>query len=132
LHEASIAQSLVELIVDELAARSLSAGVASVRVRIGTLSSIVPAALISAFKVARRHTALKDAELEIDLVEPLVWCPNCQAERAPIAPPRLCCRVCGQRCPELIQGRELDLAGFTLLEDKSIHDHDHGPAAAHP
>jgi hydrogenase nickel incorporation protein HypA/HybF len=131
LHETSIAQSLVELIVDELAARSIEARVASVRVKIGTLSSIVPAALASAFKVARRHTALHDAELMIDLVEPLVWCPNCQAERSPRAPPRLCCRVCGARCPELIQGREMDLAGFTL-EEKTFHDHDHGPAAAHP
>src|SRR5436305_1764117 len=118
MHETFVAKRLVELVLDEIGARGCPdwVRVAAVRVRLGRLNSVVPAALSSAFDVARRHTLLHEARLEIDFVEPRVWCEQCAQERDPVDPPRLRCPICGGRCPTLLRGLELEMAGIELAQ----------------
>jgi hydrogenase nickel insertion protein HypA len=121
VHETFVARDLVELVVDEMQAKACPhwARVAAVRVRIGRLNSVVPAALRSAFDVAKRHTPLHDARLEVELIEPRVWCEACAEEREPAEAVRLRCPVCGARCPVLLRGQELEMAAVELAEDSS-------------
>ena len=121
MHEAFVARSLVELVSDELAAGACPqwVRVAAVRVRIGRLNSVAPVALRSAFEVAKRCTQLHEARLEIEFVEPRVWCERCARERDLPERTRLCCPVCGGRCPELLRGRELELASIELASEEA-------------
>jgi hydrogenase nickel insertion protein HypA len=131
VHETFVARNLVELVLDEMGARACPhwARVAVVRVRLGRLNSVVPAALRSAFDVAKRQTALHDARLDVELIEPSVWCEHCAAERAPAEATRLRCPVCGARCPVLLRGQELEMAAIELLEEPA---HDAASPAADP
>lgn len=118
MHEASVAKSLVELVCDDLAMRGLteSQRVRAVQVRLGRLGSVVPAALRSAFEVAKRYTPLHEAELRVAIVEPAVWCAACAVERPIAAPYRLRCPTCGQRCAEMVRGQEMELDAIELAD----------------
>jgi hydrogenase nickel insertion protein HypA len=111
----------VELVSDELAAAGCPpwVRVAMLRVRIGRLNSVAPAALRSAFEIAKRRTPLHEARLEIEFIEPRVWCERCGCERDPTEPTRLLCPVCGGRCPQLLRGNELGLASIELAHEEA-------------
>src|SRR6187431_2440743 len=97
MHELSIAQSLVELIEDELIARhppgnpARSFRVGRVAIKVGVLAGVVPEALSSAFPVAVSRSKLRGATLEIEEVPMVVFCPSCRAERQLSSPQRLRC-----------------------------------------
>ncbi|HEX8913410.1 MAG TPA: hydrogenase maturation nickel metallochaperone HypA [Humisphaera sp.] len=135
MHELSIAQSLIELVEDELATRAAAtmrgtdppacAPVGRVTVRVGALSGVVPEALASAWSVAvLRSAVLRRAGLTIDRQPAVVWCPACLVERElPDPPQRMRCPACGAPTPELRAGRELELTSIEVSED-ATNDHD--------
>lgn len=116
MHELSVAQSLVELVTAQLEDEPANVGVAVVRVRIGALSGVVPAALRSSFPQAAAGTRLDGARLDIDEVPLVVWCNACRREQALDGPQRLRCPQCGQRTPDVRSGRELDVSNVELRE----------------
>ena len=138
MHELSIAQSLIELVEDELAGRAAAesrgtglpacARVGRVTVRVGPLSGVVPEALASAWSVASlRSVVVRGAGLTIDRQPAVVWCPRCAAERElPDPPQRMRCPACGGPTPELRSGRELELTSIEVREDGTDA---HGPSA---
>ena len=107
---------------------------ASITVEIGTLSSVDPAALRSAFGVACRHTGLQEAKLKVDVVGPVVWCDHCQSSRPLADGRRLRCPSCGQRCPRLLKGDELGITRIELVagEETDAHDRSATDPASHP
>jgi hydrogenase nickel incorporation protein HypA/HybF len=68
MHELSIALSLAELVEEQLADEP-DAVVTAVNIRIGRLSSVVPAALEFAWGPVTQTTRLRDAELRIQWQE---------------------------------------------------------------
>jgi hydrogenase nickel incorporation protein HypA/HybF len=87
--------------------------VAGLRLRVGTLSGAVPAAMQFAWDVVRRDTLAADAWLEIDPVKAVGWCETCRAEFE--------CQDFWNACPrchnlsgELRRGRELEIAAVEL------------------
>jgi hydrogenase nickel incorporation protein HypA/HybF len=118
VHELSIAQSLVELIEDELSSNSPgdSFDVGKVVVKVGVLSGVVPEALTSAFPVAVQHSRLRGVTLAIEEVPVVVFCPSCHADRPLSSPQRLRCPVCDAPTPTVVAGRELELVSIEVLE----------------
>ena len=93
----------------EAAAAAGAKRIVKLRLRIGTLSGVVPEALHFAFDVAREGTPAAAAALEIESVPAVCWCAGCQAEFA--------CTDLFTECPrchdfsgDLRRGRELDIA----------------------
>ena len=114
MHELSIAHSLIGLIEEQLS--SETDRVRTVKLRIGALSAVVPAALRSAFRVAASGTAAEGAVLEIESVSVTAWCDACNVERQITGMMRLVCPVCGARMPRIICGRELELVSLEVFD----------------
>ena len=112
MHEVSIMTEALRLALD--AAKSAKATrVSKLRLRIGSLSGVVPASIRFAFDVVCQGTMAEGATLEIDLVHAACWCATCQAEFA--------CENFFNECPrchdvsgELRRGREMEIADVEI------------------
>ena len=87
--------------------------VLGVKLRVGTLSGVVPEALQFAWDVVSRDTLAEGARLEIESIPAACWCATCMAEFA-------CadffneCPCCHDLSGELRRGRELEIAAVEL------------------
>lgn len=108
MHEVSIMEEAVRLAVD--AAKCSGAGrVTGMRLRVGSLSGVVPDALRFAFDVACRGTPAEGACLEIEPVAAACWCPRCRSEFA-AADFLNECPSCHKISGDLQRGREIEIA----------------------
>ena len=108
MHELSIMSEALRMAED--AARSAGATrVRKLRLRIGSLSGVVPDALRFAFDVVCHGTMAEGATLEIETVPATGWCATCQAEFECVGFFNECPR-CHNVNGELRRGRELDIA----------------------
>jgi hydrogenase nickel incorporation protein HypA/HybF len=128
MHEMSIAQSLVDLIAEQLDATP-GVRVGGVCVRVGALSGVVPAALRSAWPAAARGTVAARAVLRIDEQAVVVHCPACGGERAARGVQSLRCATCGAPSADVRRGRELELVSLEVFDDEAT---DPGSADADP
>ncbi len=107
MHEMSIAQSMIEIIREEMrnnCAKSLK----SVRIEIGTMSAIVPDSLSFCFELSIKETELEDAELIIDVIPLTGFCHSCE-QTFEIKDYAFECFSCGSTNIEIIAGRELSI-----------------------
>jgi hydrogenase nickel incorporation protein HypA/HybF len=111
MHELSIALSILDMASEEAGRRG--GRVVAVHLRLGRLSGVVRAALASAYDLAREGTPLARAELHIEEVPVVAWCPACATERTP-AFPELICPACGAPTPEVRRGRELEVVALEI------------------
>jgi len=117
VHELSIALSLVDCACAELPRLGKRARIAAVHVRLGPLAGIVKEALRFSFEVAAAGSAIEGARIEIEDVDLRVSCPACGRERRLENPQALRCPACGTLTPEVITGRELELAALEVIDD---------------
>jgi hydrogenase nickel incorporation protein HypA/HybF len=78
------------------------------------MSGIARDALLFAWDLARVDTIAATAELHIEDIDVVVFCPNCEQERAPVAGGGLICSVCGASAPSIVHGRELELVALEV------------------
>ena len=104
MHELSIALSILDLAAEE--AERHGGRVVAVRLKLGPLSGVVKEALLSAYDLAREGTPLARAELVVEEVPVVVYCPACAAERTPPSAWELCCPACGSPTPQIVRGRD--------------------------
>jgi hydrogenase nickel incorporation protein HypA/HybF len=113
MHELSIAMSIIDLVTEEAAVRG-NGPVLAVHLRLGSLSGVVKEALLSCYQMACASTSLEGSQLLIEEVPVEVFCPECQARRRIASPQSMCCPECGTLCPEVIQGKELQLVALEI------------------
>ncbi len=85
----------------------------SIRLRIGTLSGVVPEALQFAFEALVPGTMAEGAQMSIERVNARYWCRDCQQEFA------ACdlfadCPNCHTPSAELRAGREMEVASLEI------------------
>ena len=108
MHEVSIMTEALRMAV--IAAKSAGASrVLKLRLRIGSLSGVVPESLRFAFDVVCHGTMAEGATLEIEMVQAACWCGTCQAEFECADFFNECSR-CHNPSGELRRGRELEIA----------------------
>ncbi|MBS1791392.1 MAG: hydrogenase maturation nickel metallochaperone HypA [Acidobacteria bacterium] len=115
MHELSIALSIIEGASSE-ASRHGDVKVSAVHLKLGPLSGVVKDALLFSFELACEETALEGSRLVIEEVPVLVFCPNCKMERTPPSIQQMCCPVCGEWTPQVVQGHELELVALEICE----------------
>ena len=77
MHELGIVVNVLEQ-VDAVAAENKAEKVLKVTMEVGEVSTIVPELFIDAFNWAKKRTAyLKEAELEMIIIEGRTYCKNC-------------------------------------------------------
>lgn len=108
MHELSIAVSLIDMAAEE--AERLGVRVEALHLRLGALSGVVREALLFSFDLAAEGTVIEGARLEIEEIPVVVFCPACDEERPLPGIQSFLCPVCGTPTPDVIHGRELELA----------------------
>ncbi|HWP44014.1 MAG TPA: hydrogenase maturation nickel metallochaperone HypA [Blastocatellia bacterium] len=112
MHELSIALSIVEMAEEE--ARSRGVRVEAVHLRLGALSGVVKEALLFSYDLACEGTSLEGSRLVIEDVPVTIYCPACDTESTLASVQPLCCSVCDSLTPELMGGRELEIAALEI------------------
>jgi hydrogenase nickel incorporation protein HypA/HybF len=112
MHELSIALSIIEGAEEEAARHG--GRVTAVHLRLGPLSGVVKDALLFSYELACENTSLAGSRLVIEESPVIVYCTQCAAERPIESIQSLCCPVCGEPAPEVVQGRELELVALEL------------------
>jgi hydrogenase nickel incorporation protein HypA/HybF len=112
MHELSIALSILDMAAEEGGRHG--GRVAAVHLRLGPLSGVVKDALVSAYDLARTDTPLAGADLVVEEVPIVAYCPACAAERPLATIYELCCPVCGTPTPTIVRGRELEVTALEL------------------
>jgi hydrogenase nickel incorporation protein HypA/HybF len=112
MHEFAVAQSLLE-IVEQEARPYNGARVTWIKLRIGTLSAVVPDALRFAFEAITRGGIAEGAVLEIEEVPLRIRCHQCD-EVFTIDDPFMLCPRCEGTDVEMISGRELEIRSMEI------------------
>lgn len=113
MHELSIAISMIDQIVEECASRG-GLDVESVNMRLGVFAGVDKNALLFAYSLACEGTSLQGSHLVIETVPLLVYCPLCEQERTPPSVYQICCPVCLTPTPEILTGREMEVASLEV------------------
>lgn len=104
MHELSIADSVLQVALEQASGRSI----ARVGLSVGHLRQVVPSALLFSFELLARGTAADGATLEIEEVPAVGSCRGCGAE-SPLDGFPLHCSSCGGLDVTVIRGEELQV-----------------------
>ena len=115
MHELSIALSMIDQVVEESESRG-GLDVKIVYMRLGVFAGVDKNALLFAYELACDGTPLQGSRLVIETIPLLVFCPLCQLPRTPPSVYEICCPVCLTPTPEILTGREMELASLEGVE----------------
>lgn len=107
MHELAIAESLLEIVVEEARRHDLEK-VHVIRLQIGALAGVVPEALTFSFELVSQDTVAAGAALEIETPAVVAHCSGCDL-RFDIVDQVFLCPQCGRPDLKLVSGRELSL-----------------------
>jgi hydrogenase nickel incorporation protein HypA/HybF len=113
MHELSIAISMIDQISEESAKRG-GLDVEVVHMRLGVFAGVDKEALLFSYSLACEGTPLQGSHLIIETVPLLVYCPNCKQERTPPSVYQICCPVCLTPTPDILTGREMEVASLEV------------------
>lgn len=107
MHEMSIAQSLIDIIKEEMS-KNDAKWLRSVSLHIGEMSGIVPEALSFSFDVITSGTAIEGAELKMDIVPLRGYCHRCDLTFK-IENYAFVCQNCGDINIDTVSGQDLSI-----------------------
>lgn len=116
MHELSIADNIVTAVLAEIERRGLKS-VATIALRVGALTDIVPDALEFGFEVLTRDTVLAQTTLHIEVVPCQGHCRDCSRDFE-VREFVFVCPHCQGSGIDLTRGTELDIA-YLEVEDGS-------------
>jgi hydrogenase nickel incorporation protein HypA/HybF len=107
VHEMSIAQSLIDILREEMLTHNAKT-LRSVRLNIGQMSAIVPDALSFCFQIITGGTELEGARLIMDIIPLMGYCNECEKEFE-IKDYAFLCPSCGSTKINTIGGQDLSI-----------------------
>jgi hydrogenase nickel incorporation protein HypA/HybF len=107
LHELSIAESLLRIIVDESKKHGLER-ISKIKLQIGKFTAVIPDSLNFCFEMVSEGTVAAGARIEIETVGVTAKCDKCDSSFEVEDRVFLCPR-CGEPALELLSGRELSI-----------------------
>lgn len=107
MHEMSIAQSLIDIIREEIAKNNVGI-LRTVRLNVGEMSAVVPESLKFCFSVLTAKTALEGVRLIMNIVPLKGRCQDCE-DIFQIENFCFICPICGSRQIETIEGKNLSI-----------------------
>ncbi|HMO14515.1 MAG TPA: hydrogenase maturation nickel metallochaperone HypA [Pirellulaceae bacterium] len=120
MHELSIAHSIIEVAKNHLVGFP-NCEVRSIRLKIGALSCVHRDALHFSFDLIAADTPLQGAQLIIDDLPVVVFCPSCDALRELPGIQRFVCPVCDTRTGDIRQGKELEIDSIEVVDQEDSH-----------
>lgn len=117
MHELSIVSSVVESVIESLAAYP-GAKVKEVRLRVGVLASVIPESLEFCYGIASEDTPLAGSKLVVNLLPVVVHCAHCAQDVELEGVQSFRCPRCHEPCDDMRQGRELEIESIEIEEDE--------------
>lgn len=117
MHELSIVSSIVDTVIESLAAYP-GARVKEVRLRVGALAAVVEDSLQFCYGIATDDTPLAGSALIVKILPVIMHCETCAAD---VELPGLLsfrCPRCGELVSDLRQGRELEIESIEIEEEE--------------
>lgn len=108
MHEMAITQSVVDAVCEHAAGRRVH----SVRLEVGALCAIVPAAMEFCFGLATEGTVADGATLDVDVRPGAAQCRTCAAHFELSDSILLC--PCGSADVEVLEGRDLKILSMEV------------------
>ena len=112
MHELSLATALVEQ-VQRVCDAEQASGVASIRLRLGTLSGVDRESFEFTFPLVAEGTCAADAQLVFDVVPAELTCEAC-GQRSTPGKMFLTCGVCGSNRVKITAGREFEIVSVEV------------------
>ena len=113
MHEIGLTQEMLSRALD-LAARRGAQRIMSVNIRVGAESGVEADVVSLAFELFRCGTVAEDAQIAIEAVPVVCWCPDCDSEFAPADALHVCPR-CGRPGAVVRCGREFELVSLEVM-----------------
>ena len=113
MHEMSIAENIVDIVVETARLAETGGRVEVIDLRIGKLRAVMPANLEFCFDVISRGTILEGARLRIDEIPVKAVCENC-GEVSEMEYPVFRCAHCDSTRLDLVSGKELEISSFEV------------------
>jgi len=107
MHELSLAQSIIEIVIDELPKHGLTK-VNAITLKLGEMTQLFPDSLLFGFECLSQGTSLEGAQLVIDRVPPKGRCMRCGQEFL-IRNWECRCPGCGDTEIVTVSGKELEI-----------------------
>ena len=114
MHELSVAQSIIEIIQQHVAASELSR-VTAVRLKIGAAAGVVPESLEFSFHAITTDSSLGHAKLEIETIPFRIHCNACNTTTEDNSGIVLC-GSCGSADTKIISGIEMHINEIEIAE----------------
>jgi len=127
VHELAIAQSLLDIIVEESRKHGLER-IRKVRLQIGEFAAVVPESLTFCFELVSSDTVASGAVIEIENVAVRARCGKCDLA-FDVQDQVFLCPHCGEPVLELLSGRELNIVSIEGDTERS-DDGNQGPSGA--
>ena len=115
MHELSIAQSLMQLVLAE-AEKANARKVLTVSLKVGELTGVVPDSLFFCFELLSKSTIAENAKIIIEKVPLRGYCSQCKDSFA-ITQNRYQCTTCGNTHIDLTSGRELQIDHLEIEDE---------------
>jgi len=109
VHELSVALRIVEALDEELAGEPDDLKISSVSLQVGTLTGLVPEAMEFSWDMATEGSILKGSNLDIQIVDAVGYCQQCQMEQLLTNLQSMRCPVCQEPISQITGGNELEI-----------------------
>jgi hydrogenase nickel incorporation protein HypA/HybF len=113
MHEIGLTQELLARAVEQ-ASRRGAQRIVSVNIRVGAESDVAPDVVTLAFELFRRRTLAEDAQIAIETVPVVCWCPDCDREFSG-ADALHVCPHCALPGAVVRRGREFELVSLEVM-----------------
>jgi len=115
MHEASVAQSILNIASKKLASTAHTDTVTAIHVIIGQFRNVDIDSLKFAFdNIRSMYAGCSSCQLEAEVVTARATCRGCSRTYNPDMATSFRCPMCGNGVGQLISGEELDVIGITL------------------
>lgn len=116
MHELSIVSSIVESVTETLTAYP-NARVKEVRLRVGTLASVIEDSLQFCYGIATEATPLEGSKLVVKVLPVMMHCDKCAQDVEIASLQSFRCPRCGEPVSDLRQGRELEIESIEIEDE---------------
>jgi hydrogenase nickel incorporation protein HypA/HybF len=113
VHEMSVTQNVMEIVLQQ-AKEAGATRVKSVKLRFGTLTSIVPDCVAFYFEQMTPGTLAEGAKLDVEMVPLRLKCGQCGEEFEGQDELDVTCPKCGNPFTETLSGREMEVASIDV------------------
>ena len=114
MHEMSIAQSILDIVKEEMAKHGVEK-LAAINVAVGVLSAIVPSSLTFCFKVLTDQTEFADTVLNVRVIPIGYACFDC-GHRFESEEMIFQCPECGADQPMMTTGRDMTIENIEVAD----------------